>query len=127
MKRLAFLSLLLVISTLAYSQKKVNIGETEVWMIAPEGVKFKNKLLGFELGENAGGKVYVAKTMSYYDILKEYLKNSKENKELKILENQDMKIGNYAANFQHLVSENGASFFQLLFGDANLVVKILGY
>ncbi len=124
MKKIILVTTLLVISLLGYSQKKVNVPGTKIWMTPPEGAIPGENFAGFEVGESAMIQIMDLDGGNFYSNTRNYKKENFEAKGVTVLDFQKLTIDGYPALYIHVEGVPTLRSHQLVFGDSTFSVSL---
>ncbi|HAS45006.1 MAG TPA: hypothetical protein DCS93_31280 [Microscillaceae bacterium] len=125
MKKVGFIIIFLVISLIGYSQKKVNVPGTKVWMTPPEGAIPGKNFTGFQIGENGAIQIMDLDGGNFYSNTRNYKKENFEAKGVQVLDFQKLTIDGYPAIYAHIKGAEPLASHQLVFGDSTFSISLM--
>ncbi|OJJ23667.1 hypothetical protein BKI52_04730 [marine bacterium AO1-C] len=125
MKKTALVLTFLVISLISYGQKKVNVPGTRVWMALPEGASLGKNFTGVQMNKSTVIFVMEQKGKNFYSNTKDFKESYAQIPDLKVIDYQEFKIGQYPAKFIWVQSNSQKKAYQLVFGDSTFSVTIV--
>lgn len=103
----------------------VNIVGTRLSIIPPEGFKQADNFTGLKKNDVVGIQVMDIVGGNYDSGEKTFAKEAFEQKGMKMLKFEDLKIDGFKAKFMHAKNPDGAESMMLLFGDSTFVATVM--
>lgn len=125
MKNTGLLLTFLVISIVGYSQKRVNVPGTKVWMMPPEGSRTVINPAGFRVNENTVILIITSKG-NFYTQNKSFKDTYSQLPGVKIFDYKEFKVSGYPAKLILMQSNPKKKAYQLVFGDSTFSVTVIG-
>lgn len=126
MKKIIVTITFLIICSLGFSQERVNVPGTNVWIIQPEGILVSQAFDGVRVNKKANIQVIDMGGGNFYKETKDFKKSYLEIPEVKVFEYQELKVGKYPAKLILIQNNPKRKAYQLVFGDSTFSATVLG-
>ena len=126
MKKTVLTLALLIISLIGYSQEKVNVPGTRVWLNPPKGSALSKNFMGFYRKDGVSIEVVESTDGSLEDGVSMFLNvENYENQGFKVIVNKKTEVNGYSGVYIHAKNQIDAGNQMLVFGDSTFFVLLL--